>query len=109
METATSINSTGVTIHSDQDDDMKRLSLSNNKNIFYLPENIDEDFPNLMRYNAKRCSITAITKKNFKGLSKLTKLNLWGNQIERITSETFKDLTDLEVLSLGEKSFGFYD
>lgn len=102
METSTSISSTGITINSARDETITRMSFSNNKNIFYLPDDVNENFPNLLRYNAKRCSITLITKTNFKGLNKLVKLNLWGNQLEKITSDTFKDLVDLQVLKLGE-------
>lgn len=103
MEAKTAINSIGTTINSDRDESMRRLNLSNNKQIFYLPENVGEKFPNLLQYEAKDCSITMVSKKNFKGLTKLTKLNLWGNQIEKITNNVFEDLTELEVLSLGRE------
>jgi hypothetical protein len=95
------IESTEATISS-TDTSISRLNLSNNKQVIFLPEKVDEKFPNLLHYQAKNCAVSVIAKKNFKGLEKLKKLNLWGNQIERIPNNAFEDLKDLEVLSLGE-------
>jgi hypothetical protein len=98
------INSTRATISS-TDTSISRLNLSNNKQVIYLPEGVDEKFPNLLHYEAKNCAISVISRNNFKGLGKLKKLNLWGNQIVRIPNNAFEDLKDLEVLSLGELEF----
>lgn len=104
LNATTVINSTGVSLSSAPDRSLTRLNMSKNKKIVHLPEDIDQNFPNLLHYDSKRCSITTISKKNFKGLRKLTKLVLWGNQIEKITKDTFEDLANLEVLSLGKNS-----
>lgn len=96
------INSTKSKFSDVSDQTVSRLHLSNNKNIFLLPENIDEKFPNLLQYEAKKCEILIIVKTNFKNLRQLKKLNLWGNKIEKIPNDVFQDLTALEVLSLGK-------
>jgi Leucine rich repeat len=75
-----------------------------NKHIVFLPVEVSKAFPNLKSYEAGSCSIKTISKNNFEGLSKLKGLWLQDNQIKRISSETFEDLTSLVVLVLGKKS-----
>lgn len=92
MEESTSIDTTGVTISTPLDNNMKEISkeisfLSNVK-IRFLPENPAENFPNLMIYGASRCSIEAVSKENFKGLGKLTILYLDFNQLTTIDDKT---------------------
>lgn len=104
MET-TSIDETKVTISSKRNVSVEGLTFSFNRKIFFLPENVNNNFPNLKIYFAENCSIKAISKENFEGLNKLKILRLLFNQIEKISSETFNDLVAIEYLYLGEKSF----
>lgn len=84
------------------------LKLELNKKAFYLPINLQNTFPQLKLYYASDCSIKALHKDNFKNLKKLIMLNLSFNQIQRIDSDTFDDLTSLEFLSLRElNNFNF--
>lgn len=103
MRTTTSINEPDVTI-STKDESVHGLVLYYNKKIFHLPIQVDETFPNLLAYTAHDCgNIKQVSKKHFRGLTKLKFLSLEENQIELIMSETFDELTSLEVLRLGMK------
>lgn len=103
MDKTTSIDTKNVTI-STLDNLIGGLDLTDNKNIFFLPVGVSEKFPNLLGYIARKVSIKEISRSNFKGMDKLKFLNLYGNQIEKITSETFIDLKNLEKLYLGKKN-----
>lgn len=100
MEQTTVISSDGVTIKP-LDDVITRLSFDRNKKISYLPVYVSEIFPDLLTYSAKRCGIKSILKKHFSGMWRLVELFLGGNQIEKVQSDTFEDLTLLERLDLG--------
>lgn len=78
------------------------INFRSNKKINFLPIEIGDSFSHLVGYFAYNCSITRIVKINFKGLSELKLLSLSFNQIKKISSDTFDDLTDLEVLFLRE-------
>lgn len=97
----TIIDSPDVTISSDRDEYMGALHFNNNKNISFLPVKVSENFPYLLAY-AGHCSVKEIYLENFEGLRKLKVLNLIGNQIEKISNDTFDDLTALERLYLGK-------
>jgi Leucine-rich repeat (LRR) protein len=101
MLQTTSINSRGVTI-SMQDNEMDAILLFDNKKVSFLPENIDQSFSNLKFFYAENCSVKEVSYANFKGLDKLTTLYLNFNQIEKITSDTLKDLRKLEELALSK-------
>lgn len=102
MEETTAISSKGFTISSPKDYSIQKLSFLNNKKVWFLPENVDENFPNLLFYDAGFCSIKMITKPNFKGLENLTKLFLQQNEITEILKNVFEDLLNLELLDLSE-------
>lgn len=95
------IGSFGFTILS-QNELVTGLDFWKNKNISYLPEKVDDNFPNLQGIDAGFCSVKAISKTNFQGLSKLKLLWLYYNQIEQIADDTFDDLVSLEKISLGK-------
>lgn len=99
MQTVTLINETRVNI-APRDSTVKGLLLDYNKKISYLPNNVAETFPNLKAYHAFACSLKVISKQNFNGLVKLTRLDLSGNQIENIENGTFDGLLNLEYLYL---------
>ena len=107
MDKTTAINSADNTIAS-RDESVEGLWLQSNNKIKFLPIEVSKKFPNLLGIDAYSCSLTTISKANFKGLSKLRGLYLANNQIEKIRSDVFDGLVALEALSLGKfklKSF----
>lgn len=84
------------------DETVTGLFLRVNRKISFLPIDVAENFPNLEAYNAVLCSITKISKRNFKDLSKLKAFYLYGNQIEKIPTDALNDLNELEFLSLSK-------
>jgi Leucine-rich repeat (LRR) protein len=102
MNNYTSIDSAEVPF-TKRDDSIFGLDFYNNKKIFFLPIQVGENFLNLIAYLAHDCSVKEISQRNFKGLNKLKKLSLGGNQIENIPNDTFNDLVVLEFLSLRKK------
>jgi hypothetical protein len=105
MDKITSIDEPGAAIANDRSETVNGLNFFENKNIFYLPENVTANFPNLIAYGASMCNVKTIAKKNFKGLNKLRWLGLHHNQIKKIPSDTFEDLKELEFLKLGNYTF----
>lgn len=99
MDQTTKISDPTVKL-SHKDSSITGLLFNKNKNIFYLPVFVNEKLPNLFSYSAQACSLTEITKLNFNGLKKLKALWLPNNQIKKITSDTFEDLSSLELLYL---------
>lgn len=88
MQFVASINESDVEF-STYDDSVNAITFWNNKNIFYLPVKTGEKFPNLAIYWAQNCSINDISKLNFVGLSKLERLYLGKNAIERLPATHF--------------------
>lgn len=80
------------------------LTFYSNKQVSFLPVQVDVAFPQLVGYSAAKCSIKTISKDNFKNLRNLKDLSLRCNQIETIEKDTFEDLILLEVLWLGKFS-----
>ena len=76
------------------------LWISNNEEVNFLPENVAESFPGLIRYRVDLCLIKKVNEKHFKGLNKLELLKLSGNGIESIDGDSFKDLIKLKDLDL---------
>lgn len=87
---------------------VRGIQISNNAEAFYLPIEVNTNFPNLELYDSWGCSIGEISRSNFEGLNKLTYLQLANNFIERIESETFVDLHALKHLNLGQENFVFH-
>jgi Leucine rich repeat len=103
MRVTTSIDSPEtIIISSAFDSSMGGLRFDHNKQVYYLPENVGEKFPNLLAHYASFCNVKEISKKHFKNLSKLKFLGLDHNQIETILSDTFEDLIELEILWLSK-------
>lgn len=80
------------------------FALHNNKNIFFLPVDVSKTFSNLVVLKAWDCSLTTISRENFRGLGKLQFLDLETNQISKITRDTFRDLESLEWIWLSKKN-----
>lgn len=95
----TEINSAN-TIIAESDETVEAMWMHENKKAFYLPNKISEKFPNIVLYQADRCSIKEISKDNFHGLTKLRELDLSENQIESLTDGTFDGLLNLHFLRL---------
>jgi len=76
------------------------LDFFNNKKIKFLPIRINLVFPNLSGYDAKYCSLTTITKENFKGLKQLRVIWLFDNEISFLNADVFDDLEKLEIIGL---------
>jgi hypothetical protein len=88
---------------SSRNEAVKGLVFQNNKNIFYLPENVAEKFPNLFEYAALNCSIENVLRQHFSGLKRLRLIDLGYNQIEEMAVETFIGLVSVEEIILREK------
>ena len=100
LKSSSIINSTEFLIASRHGDAVKAFMSNDLKNIEYLPENINEKFPNLAILKAKNCSIKAVRKENFCGLQKLVKLMLDNNEITELSADVFDDLIRLKILSI---------
>lgn len=85
-----------------RDENIAGVNFSYDKKIRFLPVKISETFPKLIKYFAFGCSLTEVYKIHFENLNKLKSLVLGSNQIEKISSNTFDDLTSLEHLNLSK-------
>lgn len=92
------INELGTTV-SNLDVTIKGLTFQSYR-FYFLPDNVTENFPDLLVYRANDCSIKAISKRFFRGLTKLKILHLGSNKIEKISTDTFEDLAELKELFL---------
>jgi hypothetical protein len=95
------------TTFSELDVSVNLLWFMENKNIFHLPIEVAEKFPNLNVYAAAGCSLKKVYKKHFQGLTELKGLYLGFNQLKVIYDNTFEDTKLLEFLDLCEFSFNF--
>jgi Leucine-rich repeat (LRR) protein len=86
----------------DSDMDVNAVTFYMNPNIVYLPVNISENLPNLIKYNAAHCKIKELFNENFRGLWDLEELELHHNEIEKIKYDTFQRLYKLQRLQLSE-------
>ena len=107
MSGTTEINTADTTIAT-RDESIERLAFNHNRNIKFLPIEVSEKFPNLMGLEAGDCSLTTISKENFKDLTKLRLLGLYYNQIEKIRSDVFGDLVALEKLFLCKFKLNYF-
>lgn len=104
MSSDTAINVTNSVIASSKDNEVEGFTFGivENRKVQFLPAKVYDKFPNLMGYSESQCSLKILQKEWFAKLRKLVFLYLWGNQIEKIKHDTFKDLVALEHLSLGK-------
>lgn len=100
MHSNTVIDSPWYSISSRADTNVGTLLFQGNREIYFLPINIAEKFVNLKLYNAADCSIEIIRKENFKALRNMRQLHLNRNRIEKVASDTFEDMTELELVYL---------
>lgn len=90
----------GRVIEVESDFKVKRLNISHNKDVKFIPENMDQVFPDLWQVDILNCSIEVINSRHFRNLHKLGSLDLRYNKIESISSDSFNDLVGMEVLLL---------
>lgn len=76
------------------------LSMKNDKNVKFIPENISDIFPQLTHLQVSECSLKTLNSRCFKNLVELERLYLLGNQISSIEVGAFKDLGKLLSLEL---------
>jgi hypothetical protein len=100
--TEIAIKEAGVVFEDGKDETIQGLYFDQNKKIVVLPEKVSQKFPNLIGYGANKCSVKSIAKIHFENLPKLRRVNLDGNNIAIIASDTFDDLIAMEFLGLGE-------
>lgn len=102
MHGETTIDSRGFLISSAKDRGMQQMFIGFKKKVFYLPENIDEKYPDIVHIWAQSSSIKSISNGVFDNLIALKELKLYNNQIEEIEGETFKNLKSLVELDLSK-------
>jgi Leucine-rich repeat (LRR) protein len=101
MSETTTIDTPNMTILV-RDNSMDALVIFGNKKVFYLPDKISFNYPNLKNCTASNCNIREVFRQNFFGLTTLTEINLRNNQIEKIASDTFEGLEALKELNLSK-------
>jgi Leucine-rich repeat (LRR) protein len=106
LNSATSIYDEDYKISSTVDNTIRALNYGHNKKIFFLPESPCDILRNLKVIAGWKCSLKSIEYKNFRKLVNVKYIDLAGNQIETIHSDTFKDLAALEILVLSKKIAG---
>ena len=94
------IDGEGFSIDGDSNHVVQAFYIKSNKEVEFLPENIDGSFPGLFLYEIWNCSIKTVNVKHFKGLKRLEALALAFNEIKSIDGDSFKDLTNLLSLKL---------
>ncbi|CAO1342120.1 unnamed protein product [Diamesa hyperborea] len=70
------------------------------QNADYLPHGLAEKFVNLESLYVIESGLKAITRSDFKSLTKLKEIALYGNQIDEIPANCFDNLMNLKKLSL---------
>lgn len=108
MQTSTVIYSPDFEISTPRDEEMRGIMFYSNPRIVYLPVDTFKNFPNLEVYEAGRCSIKMLRKRNFQDLKKLKTIYLGNNKIETIYSDTFEGLTALDWIALSEFFFSIF-
>ena len=86
------------------DGSVSELKFEPNKNVQYLPTYVHEKFPKVKKILAADLALLDIHNKNFRYLSYLTYIDLNGNQIEIVLSDTFNEIWRLLYLDLSKYS-----
>lgn len=102
MDEKTVINATNFVVGDPSDDEIGGIKFDENKNIEFLPYKIHMQLPNLIIYQASKCSIKQITKKNFEKLSRLKEIDMSFNQIRKISGNTFRGLESLTFVDISK-------
>jgi Leucine-rich repeat (LRR) protein len=94
------INNDDFTFAPVKNEAISRIVIKSEGNVKFLPVGISDIFPNLIEYFARHNPIRKVSKKNFQGMVKLKKLDLYDNSIETIEVNAFDDLISLKKLEL---------
>lgn len=97
------ISNKNFTLKTLKDDLVVAISFRNNTKVEFLPDKVHEKFPNLLMYDAHRCSIRSVEKSNFEKLFKLTAVDLSHNLIEHIDKNIFDDSSSIQVINMSTK------
>lgn len=76
------------------------FKIDSKKGVQFLPTNLFDVLPKLVRVQVVNCSVKSINANHFKDLSQLRALSLNNNKIEQIANDAFVDLISLELLDL---------
>lgn len=76
------------------------LMINNNREVKFLPIEVNRMIPQLLAFEAKSCSVKSVESKHFKNMTSLAYLNLENNEISDISGDAFDDLIGLRHLSL---------
>lgn len=68
--------------------------------LLRIPVNLTDFFPNMTLLSICGCDIKAVSRFDFKRFERLTELDLAANNIEKLPSDLFIDLKDLEAVRL---------
>lgn len=79
---------------------VQAFNVAHNKDVKFIPENLQNSFRQLFTVQVFNCSLNIITEKSLQNLTDLVQLHLLRNVIETIEKEAFRDLSKLEWLSL---------
>lgn len=109
MYTYTAVQDLGYIISSPFNDEIKEIVFEDNRNIEFLPNSPHQIFPDLNFYHAARCAIREVSKSNFENLHQLYRIDLSGNHIYAVLSDTFEGLADLRLLDLSKLEVQFKD
>lgn len=95
-----------VVIESPRDLSVQGISIRNDKEVKFLPENFAVIFPELLAIDVRNCAVQIIDGA-FTNLRKLRRLTLPGNEIAIIVNDAFVDLESLEFLNLDHNKIHF--
>lgn len=104
MTENTVINDTNSVIAELRDEEVQGITFDYNRKIEHLPYKIYMQLPHLVKYWARSCSITQISKQNFEKLNRLRNIMLSDNKIQKISGNTFHGLESLMNVILSEYS-----
>lgn len=109
LDKLTVIKEVNLTFSGLENPDVETIFFSGNKKIEFLPVNVYKKFPNLKSYYAGEASIKEISTLNFAKLTKVKRLDLFGNQIEFIPDDCFQGLLKLRKIDLSKRFFFGYN
>jgi hypothetical protein len=72
----------------------------------YLPSQISDIFPSLVRYYACNSDVKVIDRSNFAGLSRLSWIEVCRSPLETIPKDAFYDVLELDLLVLPHQTEG---
>lgn len=102
LDNSTSIENANTSFSGVRDDSVREINFAHNKKIYFLPIRVNDKYPELRSYDATNCSLKTISKQNFERMVNLKYLKLFLNEIEKLDSNTFEDLVNINKLNIGK-------